>query len=93
MGAASNATNDASGTTGKKPVDISDTKNVRACGGRMCAMFFPGKQLGGGKVRTPVAKAANRQERQAPPATARRRSEVGSSWSASTGTTTTQSEN
>ncbi len=65
-----------------EPAGITNTKNRQACGGRMCAMFFPGDlkkgnpAAGANKSATPATNDAS--------GAARRTNAIGSSWSAST---------
>ena len=73
-------------TVATKPKGVSDTANRRACGGRMCAVFFPGdfQKTKDGKrvVRSPGSASAKTNTRRTTPG--QQKQSVGSSWSAST---------
>ncbi|MEM7748097.1 MAG: LptA/OstA family protein, partial [Pseudomonadota bacterium] len=62
---------------GLQPKGLHDAANRRACGGRMCAMFFPGDLQKQQKAKRKGATTTRAPKKQAPAA-------IGSGWSAST---------
>ncbi len=67
-----------------KPSDIPNTDNLKACGERMCAMFFPGDILQK-KPRQPAPKAATTDAKKS--STAKRPADIGTGWYSSTSST------